>query len=423
MKTLQSDSYLSGDNAAYLESLLESPAPAPAPAPAAADSLKPVIEVLARKQTKVTQLIEAYRLYGHYRATLDPLGLAEQPAIPELESAHYDLTAADSQTVFNAEALNGFKQASLHDIHAALLTIYCGNIGFEYMHIVNTEQREWIRQRIEQPRIPFASDVQRRILEQLTAAEGWERYLGSKYVGQKRFSLEGTDSLIPLLDNLIQRASKQQVKNIVIGMAHRGRLNVLVNILGKSPAILFNEFEGKKEAHDRSGDVKYHAGYSANVKTEQGIIHLSLGSNPSHLEIIAPVVEGSVRARQDRQGAQAEQKVIPIILHGDAAFSGQGVVMETLNFSQIRGFSTGGTIHIVVNNQVGFTTSNIRDVRSTPYCTDVAKMIQAPILHVNADDPEAVLFAAQLAFDFRMQFYKDVVIDLVGYRRHGHNEA
>jgi 2-oxoglutarate dehydrogenase E1 component len=453
-KVIQSNSYLSASNAAYLEDLyeryLENPQSVDEPWRLYFDGLPsaskpdlahgPVREqfislarqqgrekagdaVLERKQAQVTQLIEAYRLYGHYHASLDPLKLADHLPVPELDPAYYGLSQTDSQTLFNAESFNGFTQSSLQNIHAALLKTYCGNLGFEYMHIADAKQTRWLQQRIEQPRKPFSQEDKRHILEQLTAAEGLERYLGSKYVGQKRFSLEGTDSLIPLLDTLIQQAAAEHVADVVIGMAHRGRLNVLVNIVGKSPAQLFEEFEGKHNHQTRSGDVKYHSGFSSDVKTPQGPIHLSLAFNPSHLEIIAPVVEGSVRARQDRQGSKSQQRVVPIILHGDAAFAGQGVVMETLNFSQTRGFSTGGTIHIVVNNQVGFTTSDQRDSRSTPYCTDVAKMVQAPIFHVNADDPEAVIFAAQLAFDFRMTFNKDVVIDLVGYRRQGHNEA
>ena len=269
----------------------------------------------------------------------------------------------------------------------------------------------------------YEAKTRKHLLERLTAAEGLEKYLGSRYPGVKRFGLEGGESLIPCLDELIQRAGSYGAKEIVLGMAHRGRLNVLVNTLGKNPKDLFDEFEGKKMADSGSGDVKYHQGFSSNVMTEGGEIHLALAFNPSHLEIVSPVVEGSVRARQTRRNDTDGSQVVPIIMHGDAAFAGQGVVMETFQMSQTRGFGIGGTIHIVINNQVGFTTSKQEDARSTEYCTDVAKMVQAPILHVNADDPEAVMFVTQMAMDYRKEFGGDVVIDLVCYRRRGHNEA
>ena len=302
---------------------------------------------------------------------------------------------------------------------------YCRTIGAEFTHIVDSEQRSWFQQRLEsvRGRPQFSTEVQSHLLERLTAAEGLEKYLGTKYPGTKRFGLEGGESLIPLLDELIQRSGSYGTKEIVIGMAHRGRLNVLVNTFGKNPRDLFDEFEGKKTEGLSSGDVKYHQGFSSNVMTAGGEVHLAMAFNPSHLEIVSPVVEGSVRARQDRRCDTTGEKVLPVSLHGDAAFAGQGVVMETFQMSQTRGFKTGGTIHIVINNQVGFTISNPLDSRSTEYCTDVAKMIQAPILHVNGDDPEAVLFVTQLAVDYRMQYKRDVVIDLVCYRRRGHNEA
>ncbi len=302
---------------------------------------------------------------------------------------------------------------------------YCRTIGAEFTHITDSEQRHWFQHRLEgvRGRPVLSADVRSHLLERVTAAEGLEKYLGTKYPGTKRFGLEGGESLIPMLDELIQRSGSYGTKEIVIGMAHRGRLNVLVNTFGKNPRELFDEFEGKKKVELGSGDVKYHQGFSSNVMTTGGEVHLAMAFNPSHLEIVSPVVEGSVRARQDRRNDSTGEKVLPISIHGDAAFAGQGVVLETFQMSQTRGFKTGGTVHIVINNQVGFTISNPLDARSTEYATDVAKMIQAPILHVNGDDPEAVLFVTQLAVDYRMQFKRDVVIDLVCYRRRGHNEA
>ena len=313
----------------------------------------------------------------------------------------------------------------LRDIVEGLRLTYCESIGAEYMHVVDTRIKRWFQQRMEpvRSRPEYEAKTRKHILERLTAAEGLEKYLGSRYPGVKRFGLEGAESLIPCLDELIQRAGSYGAKEIVLGMAHRGRLNVLVNTLGKNPKELFDEFEGKKLADSGSGDVKYHQGFSSNVMTPGGEVHLAMAFNPSHLEIVSPVVEGSVRARQTRREDDEGNKVVPIIMHGDAAFAGQGVVMETFQMSQTRGFGVGGTIHIVINNQVGFTTSKQEDARSTEYCTDVAKMIQAPILHVNADDPEAVMFVTQMAMDYRNEFKNDVVIDLVCYRRRGHNEA
>jgi 2-oxoglutarate dehydrogenase E1 component len=313
----------------------------------------------------------------------------------------------------------------LSDIVDGLRQTYCEHIGVEYMHVVDTRIKRWFQQRMEpvRSRPEYSAETRKHILERLTAAEGLEKYLGSRYPGVKRFGLEGGESLIPCLDELIQRAGSYGAKEIVLGMAHRGRLNVLVNTLGKKPKELFDEFEGKKLAGAGSGDVKYHQGFSSNVMTPGGEVHLAMAFNPSHLEIVSPVVEGSVRARQDRRGDKDGSQVVPIVMHGDAAFAGQGVVMETFQMSQTRGFGVGGTIHIVINNQVGFTTSRQDDARSTEYCTDVAKMVQAPILHVNADDPEAVMFVTQMAMDYRNEFKRDVVIDLVCYRRRGHNEA
>ena len=379
-----------------------------------------------KKQVEVLRLIQAYRMRGHQAAKLDPLGLWQRPAPVDLSINHYGLTNADLDTTFRAgDLFIGKEEASLREILDALEKTYCRTIGAEFTHIVDSEQRSWFQQRLEsvRGRPEYSADVQAHLLERVTAGEGLEKYLGTKYPGTKRFGLEGGESLIPMLDEMIQRSGSYGTKEVVIGMAHRGRLNVLVNTFGKNPRELFDEFEGKKMNELGSGDVKYHQGFSSNVMTAGGEVHLAMAFNPSHLEIVSPVVEGSVRARQDRRNDKVGDKVLPISIHGDAAFAGQGVVLETFQMSQTRGFKTGGTVHIVINNQVGFTISNPLDSRSTEYCTDVAKMIQAPILHVNGDDPEAVLFVTQLAIDYRMQFKRDVVVDLVCYRRRGHNEA
>ena len=347
-----------------------------------------------RKQIRVLQLISAYRQRGHQKANIDPLGLLYREPVPDLDPAYHQLSPADFDTEFQTGVFYiGKDQASLGEIIDALEQTYCGTIGAEIMHIVDTEQRQWIQKRMDGVRSSpeFNLDTKRHLLERLTAAEGLEKYLGSRYPGTKRFGLEGGESLIPMLDELVQRAGSYAAKEIVIGMAHRGRLNVLINTLGKQPSELFDEFEGKA-IFNSSGDVKYHQGFSSNVMTAGGELHLALAFNPSHLEVVSPVVEGSVRARQDRRKNIERDQVIPIIMHGDAAFAGQGVVMETFQMSQTRAYKTGGSVHIVVNNQVGFTTSHIEDARSTEYCTDCAKMVQAPIFHVNGDDPEAVLF-------------------------------
>ncbi len=387
----------------------------------------PTGDVDLGKQTAVLRLITNYRLHGYLEANLDPLGLTPPPSAPDLALGFHGLTDADLDTRFVTADLAGTDQLPLRDIVDALKTIYGGSIGAEFSHISNTAERLWLRERFEMERISPSLEPARKeaLLGQLTAAEGIERYLHTRYVGQKRFSLEGGESLIPLMDVVIQKGGEQGVQECVIGMAHRGRLNVLVNVLGKSPVDLFSEFEGTKKVGtiEGSGDVKYHLGFSADLRTPGGNMHVALAFNPSHLEIVNPVVEGSVRARQERRGDTKRDSVLPLLIHGDAAFAGQGVVMETFQLSETRGFATGGTVHIICNNQVGFTTSNPRDARSTPFCSDVAKMIEAPILHVNADDPEAVIAVASMALDYRMRFNKDVVIDLVCYRRHGHNEA
>ncbi|UYK68329.1 2-oxoglutarate dehydrogenase E1 component [Xanthomonas sacchari] len=382
------------------------------------------------RERHVGRLITAYRSRGHLGARLDPLGLTPPVNPPDLGLPFHSLSESDLGSEFSTGGLGGQPRMKLRDLLARLKATYTGSIGSEFMHISEFEQRQWIYQRLENAGGNIAGDTAsgRRTLERITAAEGLERYLHTKYVGQKRFSLEGGDSLIPMMDVLVQRAGSDTVKDIVVGMAHRGRLNVLVNTLGKNPRKLFDEFEGKFEhAHDdraHTGDVKYHMGFSADVAVADGkSVHLALAFNPSHLEIVDPVVVGSVRSRQERYGDAARKSVLPVIIHGDAAFAGQGVVMELFQMSQARGFAVGGTVHIVVNNQIGFTTSARDDARSTLYCTDVAKMIGAPVFHVNGDDPDAVAFVANLAYDFRQQFNKDVVIDLVCYRRWGHNEA
>ncbi|MFZ2540689.1 MAG: 2-oxoglutarate dehydrogenase E1 component [Gallionella sp.] len=391
---------------------------------AAASPVLPADAELERKQVYVLQLINAHRFLGVRVANLDPLNRHAKPVIHELDPAHYGLDEADLYTTFDTGSLVGGARMTLSEILRLLRQTYCGSIGAEYMYISDVAQKRWIQNRLESARGQAGYDaaMRRRILERITAAETLERYLHTKFVGQKRFSLEGSETLIPLLDHLLQRCGELGIQETVIGMAHRGRLNVLVNILGKQPSMLFAEFEGIHAEHLTSGDVKYHQGFSADIETKGGVVHVALAFNPSHLEIVNPVVEGSVRARQHRRKDFNGSKVLPILLHGDAAFAGQGVVMETLAMSQTRGYRTGGTVHIITNNQIGFTASDMRDVRSSTYCSDVAKMIDAPILHVNADDPDAVLLITEIALDYRMQFNKDVVIDLVCFRKLGHNE-
>ncbi len=378
------------------------------------------------KQVKVLQLINAFRFRGHQNANLDPLGLWKQEPVPDLDPAFHNLTKADFDETFNVGSFAiGSETMRLSELFDALKRIYCGSIGAEYMHITNTEEKRWLQQRLESVDVSklFSADEKRRFLADLTAAEGLERYLGAKFPGAKRFSLEGGDSLIPMLKDLIRHAGKQDTREVVLGMAHRGRLNVLVNLFGKKPADLFDEFAGKHKDHLGTGDVKYHQGFSSDFVTEGAQVHLALAFNPSHLEIVSPVVIGSVRARRDRLPESLSKMVLPITIHGDSAVTGQGIVQETLNMSQARGYEVGGTVRIVINNQIGFTTSNPKDTRSTEYCTDIMKMVQAPIFHVNADDPKAVAFVTRLALDFRNTFNRDVMIDLVCYRRHGHNEA
>ncbi|TMS57431.1 2-oxoglutarate dehydrogenase E1 component [Imbroritus primus] len=380
---------------------------------------------MGRKRVAVTQLIAAYRNIGLRWADLDPLKRQERPDVPDLDPAFYGFSDADLDIVFNTNnTYFGKDSMSLRELLTNLRETYSSNIGAEFMYISDQTQKRWWQERLESSRTKpvFSTEKKKHILERLTAAEGLERFLHTKYVGQKRFSLEGGESFIAAMDELIQHGGVKGVQEIIIGMAHRGRLNVLVNTLGKMPADLFAEFEGKHVDDLPAGDVKYHKGFSSDVSTAGGPVHLSLAFNPSHLEIVNPVVEGSVKARQERRGDVQGTQVLPVLVHGDAAFAGQGVVMETLNLAQTRGYGTGGTVHIVINNQIGFTTSDPRDSRSTLYCSDVVKMIEAPVLHVNGDDPEAVVFAMQLAVDYRTEFRQDVVVDIICYRKLGHNE-
>ena len=380
---------------------------------------------LGRQRVNVQQLIAAYRNVGQRWANLDPLKRTERPAIPELEPSFYGFKDADMETVFNtSNTFFGKETMSLRELLNALRETYCGTLGAEYMYATDQTQKRWWQEKLESIRSKpvYSAEKKTHILERLTAAEGLERFLHTKYVGQKRFSLEGGESFIVAMDELIQAAGTKGVEEIVIGMAHRGRLNVLVNTLGKLPSDLFAEFDHTAPEDLPSGDVKYHQGFSSDVSTPGGPVHLTLAFNPSHLEIVNPVVEGSVRSRMDRRGDPLGQQVLPVLVHGDAAFAGQGVIQETLALAQTRGYFTGGTVHIVINNQIGFTTSDPRDSRSTMYCTDVVKMIESPVLHVNADDPEAVALATQLALEFRMEFRKDVVLDIICFRKLGHNE-
>ena len=382
-----------------------------------------------RRQAAVQRLIRRYQVYGHLNARLDPLELSDEFFTADLSLGVVGLTENDLTEKFKFDAVEDSASMPLSKILNFFEKTYCGSIGYEYMHITDPKRLEWIQSRIEKSNMrPVITDVDREeILKLLTMAECMETYLHMKYVGQKRFSLEGGESLIPMLHELVNLSGESGSREVVIGMAHRGRLNVLVNILGKSPAEVFGEFEGNLPVSDaymkEHGDVKYHQGFSADINTPGGIVHVALAFNPSHLEIINPVVGGSVRARQHRRHDKEKTEVTPVLIHGDAALAGQGVVMETLNMAHTRGFDIGGTIHVVINNQIGFTTSNKLDARSTVYCTEVAKMVQAPIFHVNGDDPEAVIAVARYAHAYRMQFHTDVVIDMVCYRRYGHNEA
>ena len=380
---------------------------------------------MGRKRTADQQLIAAYRNVGQRWADLDPLKRTERPHIPDLDPAFYGFVDADQETVFDtSNTFFGKNSMSLRELLNALRETYCGTLGAEYMYATDQDEKRWWQQKLESVRSKpnFNADKKKHILGRLTAAEGLERFLHTKYVGQKRFSLEGGESFIAAMDELIQAAGAQGVQEIVIGMAHRGRLNVLVNTMGKQPKDLFAEFDHTAPEELTSGDVKYHQGFSSDMSTPGGPVHLSLAFNPSHLEIVNPVVQGSVRARMDRRSDPHGKQVLPVLVHGDAAFGGQGVNQETLALAQTRGYTTGGTVHIIINNQIGFTTSDPRDMRSSAFCTDIVKMVEAPVLHVNADDPEAVVLATQFALEYRMKFCKDVVVDIICFRKLGHNE-
>ena len=380
---------------------------------------------MGRKRTAAQQLIAAYRNVGQRWADLDPLKRTERPNIPDLDPAFYGFADADQETVFDtSNTFFGKNSMSLRELLNALRETYCGTLGAEFMYATDQDEKRWWQQKLESIRSKpsFNAEKKKHILGRLSAAEGLERFLHTKYVGQKRFSLEGGESFIAAMDELIQSAGSKGVQEIVIGMAHRGRLNVLVNIMGKLPKDLFAEFDHTAPEELASGDVKYHQGFSSDMSTAGGPVHLSLAFNPSHLEIVNPVVEGSVRARMDRRSDPLGKQVLPVLVHGDAAFAGQGVNQETLALAQTRGYTTGGTVHIIINNQIGFTTSDPRDMGSTVYCTDIVKMVEAPVLHVNGDDPEAVVLATQLALEYRMQFSKDIVVDIICFRKLGHNE-
>jgi len=380
---------------------------------------------MGRKRTAAQQLIAAYRNVGQRWADLDPLKRTERPNIPDLDPAFYGFTDADQETVFDtSNTFFGKNSMPLRELLNALRETYCGTLGAEFMYTTDQAEKRWWQQKLESIRSKpnFNANQKKHILDRLTAAEGLERFLHTKYVGQKRFSLEGGETFIAAMDELIQAAGEKGVQEIVIGMAHRGRLNVLVNTMGKLPKDLFAEFDHTAPEDLPAGDVKYHQGFSSDISTRGGPVHLSLAFNPSHLEIVNPVVEGSVRARMDRRADPLGKQVLPVLVHGDAAFAGQGVNQETLALAQTRGYSTGGTVHIIINNQIGFTTSDPRDMRSTVYCTDIVKMVEAPVLHVNADDPETVVLATQIALEYRMTFQKDVVLDIICFRKLGHNE-
>ncbi|WP_439257875.1 2-oxoglutarate dehydrogenase E1 component [Lonepinella sp. BR2271] len=380
---------------------------------------------VGERLTSVLRWLNAYRYRGHLLADVDPINLREKPDVPTLDYRYYNLTEADLDEVFDLSGHIFHKEKiSLRELGETLKKTYCGRIGLEFMHVNDLDARIWLQQQIENwVNAPhFSQTEQEKLLAELTAAEGLERYIGAKFPGAKRFSLEGSDAFVPLIKEIIRHGAKQGTEEMVFGMAHRGRLNMLVNVLGKKPAELFDEFAGKHHGNG-TGDVKYHQGFSSDFMTDDGLVHLVLAFNPSHLEIVSPVVTGSVRARQKRIGDDDHRKVLAVTVHGDSAVAGQGVVQETLNMSDARGYTVGGTIRIVINNRIGFTTSFPKDTRSTVYCTDIAKMIEAPIIHVNGDDPEAVAYAARMAVEFRTLFKRDIFIDLVSYRRHGHNEA
>lgn len=442
-------SYLKSTNIAYIDELFENflknpesvdpswryffeglelgiDAPAQTPAPTSGVETAASSSSDLSGEAKVADLINAYREMGRILANVNPLS-APPASHPLLDLARFQLTNADLDKSFNAGKFLGAGNAKLKDIISRLKDTYCGSIGVEFTHIEDLEERRWLEQRMESSRNRETLDTETRkfILSRLTESETFERFLHTRYVAQKRFSIEGGESTIPVLDCMIEVGAELGAQEFVIGMAHRGRLNVLVNLMGKHPEHVFMEFEAqyKTDPSQGEGDVKYHMGYSHDIQTRQGKpVHLSLGFNPSHLEFINPVTEGVARAKQTFKGDNSRSQVIPIQIHGDAAFAGQGVCYETLNLSQLKGYATGGTLHVVINNQVGFTTSP-KDSRSTTYCTDMAKMLESPIFHVNGDDPEALWYVAKLCMEYRQKFKKDIFIDLVCYRKHGHNEG
>jgi 2-oxoglutarate dehydrogenase E1 component len=429
-------SFLFGDNVPYIEDLYESYLADASSVSAewqgyfaglqAVPSVDGGSMAFTRKQLAVQALIDAYRMVGARQADLDPLRWSPSAPLADLTPAFYGLGEADMNTQFSTAGtyFGDADSLTLKELAAALNQTYCGTLGAEFMYLADAAQRQWWQLRLESSRARpvLSADQRRHVLERLTAAEGLEKYLHTRYVGQKRFSLEGGEALIVLLDELILHGAANGIKSMVLGMAHRGRLNVLVNTLGKPPRALFDEFDGKTARLLPAGDVKYHKGYTGQAATADGDVELVLAFNPSHLEIVNPVVQGIARGYAEQRGQLEQGAVLPVEIHGDVAISGQGIVMETMNLSYTKGHGTGGTIHIVVNNQIGFTTSDPSETRSTFYCTDIAKLIEAPVLHVNADDPEAVVAAVRLAVEYRMTFGRSVVIDLVCFRRHGHQE-
>lgn len=381
----------------------------------------------ASDAVQALMLIRAYRVRGHRLSDLDPLGMKETGAFPELEPSYYGFGPSDMNRPIFVNGVLGMDYASVNEIMAALKQTYCGTIGVEYMHLTDPEERLWVQERIETPRnkTDFTPEGKKAILERLTAAEGFEQFLHKKYPGTKRFGVDGGEALIPMIEQIIKRGGQLGLEEIVIGMAHRGRLNVLANVMGKPFTTIFAEFQGQSATSNDvlgSADVKYHLGTSSDRDFDGNKVHLSLTANPSHLEFVNPVVSGKVRAKQMQRGGSEDASVMPLVMHGDAAFAGQGVTAETLMISELPGYRVGGTVHIVINNQIGFTTMP-KFSRSGPYSTDVAKMLAAPIFHVNGDDPEAVVHVARIATEFRQKFKRDVVIDMYCYRRYGHNEG
>ncbi len=402
-------------------------APMAGPVMTAPDLASPSGQQAARDTLRAMMLIRAYRMRGHFRADLDPLEQREVPSHQELDPGYWGFTAADYDRPIFLDGNLGYQEATLRQIMERLFEIYCGTLGIEYMFVADPDQRFWIQDRLEKHeyKVQFDAREKKKILGDLTIAEGLEKFLQVKFTGTKRFGLEGGESMIAAIEEILNRGSQLGVQEVVFGMAHRGRLNMLTNVLAKPFVALFSEFQGTPSTPDDvlgSGDVKYHLGASADRNFSGGQVHVTLTPNPSHLEVVNPVVVGRVRAKQQQKGDEDRKSIIPLLIHGDAAFAGQGLVAETLMMSELHGYKVGGTVHVVINNQIGFTTMPSYS-RSGPYCTDVAKMLSAPIFHVNGDDPEQVVRAARLAIEFRQAFKKDVVLDIICYRRHGHNES